>query len=85
MAVCDPMDGSMPGSSVLHYLPEFAQIHAHSVSDAIQPAHPLSFPSLLPSIFPSIRVFTVSQSFVSGGQSIGALALAPVLPMNIHG
>ena len=24
----NPMDCSMPGSSVLHYLPEFAQIHA---------------------------------------------------------
>ena len=25
----DPMDCSTPGSSVLHYLPEFAQIHVH--------------------------------------------------------
>ena len=25
----NPMDGSMPGSSVLHYLPEFVQIHVH--------------------------------------------------------
>ena len=24
----DPMDCSMPGFPVLHYLPEFAQIHA---------------------------------------------------------
>ena len=23
--LCDPMDYSMPGSPVLHYLPEFAQ------------------------------------------------------------
>ena len=35
----------MPGSSVLYYLPEFAQIHAHSVSDAVQPTHPLLPPS----------------------------------------
>ena len=34
---------------------------------------------LLPSIFPSIRVFLVSQLFASGGQSIGASALASVL------
>jgi len=27
-----------------HYLPEFAQIHVHCVSDAIQPSHPLSPP-----------------------------------------
>ena len=25
----DPMDKSTPGSSVLHYFPEFAQIHVH--------------------------------------------------------
>ena len=33
--LCDPMDRSIPGSSVLHYLPEFAQIHVHWVDDAI--------------------------------------------------
>ena len=43
------MDCSMSGSSVLHYLPEFAQIHVHWVSDAIEPFHPLSPPS--PSAF----------------------------------
>ena len=32
---CSPMDCSMPGFPVLHYLPEFAQIHVHSVNDAI--------------------------------------------------
>ena len=36
---------STPGSSVLHYLPEFAQTHVHWVSDAIQPSCPLSSPS----------------------------------------
>ena len=36
---------------------------------------------LLPSIFPSIRVFSVSQLFPSGGQSIGASASVPVFPM----
>ena len=39
---------------------------------------------LLPSIFPSIRVFQISQFFASGGQSIGASASASVLPMNIQ-
>ena len=33
--LCDPMDCSTPGSPVLHYLLEFAQIHVHWVSDAI--------------------------------------------------
>ena len=44
--------------------------------------HPLL---LLPSIFPSIRVFPVSWLFISGSQSIGASASASVLPMNIQG
>ena len=39
-------------------LPESTQTHVHWVSDAIQPSHPLSSPLLLPSIFPSIRVFS---------------------------
>ena len=29
LTVWDAMDYSMPGSSVLYYLPEFAQIHVH--------------------------------------------------------
>ena len=40
---------------------------------------------LLPSVFPSIRVFSVSQLFASGGQRIGASASVSVLPMNIQG
>ena len=40
---------------------------------------------LLPSVFPSIRVFPVNQLFVSGGQRIGASASASVLPMSIQG
>ena len=40
-AVCHPM----PGFSVPHHLPEFAQTHVHWVGDAIQPSHPLSSPS----------------------------------------
>ena len=54
------MDCSMPVSSVLHYLPEFAQIHAHWIElvmlfNHLSLCHPLL---LLPSIFPSIRVFS---------------------------
>ena len=36
----------------------------------------------LASVFPSIRVFTKSQLFASGGQSIGVPASTSVLPMN---
>ena len=37
---------------------------------------------LLPSIFPSIRVFSVNQFFTSGGQSIGVSASTSVLPLS---
>ena len=40
---------------------------------------------LLPSIFPSIRSFPMSQLSTSGGQSIGASASASTLPMNTQG
>ena len=43
--------------------------------------HPLL---LLPSIFPSIRVFPVSQFFASGGQSIAISASPSILPMTIQ-
>ena len=35
LTLCDPMDCSTPGSSVLQCLREFAQIHVHWVTDAI--------------------------------------------------
>ena len=45
LTLCDPMNRSMPGLPVHHHLPEFTQTHVHRVRDAIQPSHPLSFPS----------------------------------------
>ena len=51
------MDSSMPDFSMLHYLSEFAEIHFHWVSDAINHLT-LCCPLLLPSIFLSIRVFS---------------------------
>ena len=52
------MNCSMLGFPVLPYLLEFAQTHVHCISDAIQPPHPLSPTVFLPSILPSIRVFS---------------------------
>ena len=43
--LCDPMNCSTSGLPVHHQLFEFTQTHAHRVSDAIQPSHPLSSPS----------------------------------------
>ena len=45
LTLCDPMDCSTPGLPVHHQLQELVQTHVHQVSDAIQPSHPLSFPS----------------------------------------
>ena len=45
LTLCDPMDCSTPGFSVLYYHPEFAQIHVHWVSVAVQPSHLLLPPS----------------------------------------
>ena len=57
---------------------------------SIEPVMPsnhliLCCPLLLPpSIFPSIRVFQMSQFFLSGGQSIGVSASSSVLPVKIQ-
>ena len=59
--LCDPMDCSTPGFPVLHYLQQFAQTHVHRVNDDIQPSPPCHL--LLPSVFPSIRVFSKELVF----------------------
>ena len=56
--LCDPMDYSTPGFPVHHQLLEFTQTHVHGVGDAIQPSHPLSYPSPPAFNFPSIMVFS---------------------------
>ena len=56
--LCNPTDSSTSDFPVNHQPLELTQTHVHQVSDAIQPSHPLSSPSLPPSIFPSIRVFS---------------------------
>ena len=39
--LCDPMDCNTPGLSVRHHLPDFTQVHVHSIGDAFQSFHPL--------------------------------------------
>ena len=53
--LCDPVDYNMPGSPVLHYLLEFAQIHVHWVSDAIWPSHPLPPPTPVAFYLPQLQ------------------------------
>ena len=79
------MDCSIPGFPVLHHLPEFAQTHVHWVGDVIQPAHPLLPPSPPSFHLSQDQISSMSWLFISGGQSTGASASAPVLPMNIQG
>ena len=43
--LCNSMDCSTPGLPVHHQLRELTQTRVHSVGNAIQPSHPLSFPS----------------------------------------
>ena len=74
LTLCDPTDCSMPGFSVLYYLPEFAQTHVHWVGDVIHPtisssAVPFSSCHLS---FPASGSFPISWLFALGGQSIGA-------------
>ena len=78
------MDCSMPGLPVPHHLPEFAQVHVHCISDAIQPSHPLTHPS--PS---ALNLFQhqrrlMSHLFASDDQNTGSSPSASVLPVNIQ-
>ena len=62
-------------------LPKFMSTESVMPSNHLILCRPLL---LLPSIFPSIRVFPMSWLFAIGGQSIGTSASASVLPMNTH-
>ena len=67
------------------HLLEFAQVYVHWIGDTIQPSHPLSspFPPAL-NLSQHQDFFPMSQLSTSGGQNIGASALASVLPMNVQ-
>ena len=80
--LCNPMNRSTPGLPVHHQLLEFTQTHAHRVSDAIQPSHPVLHFTSCPQSLPASESFPMSQLFSWGGQSIGVSASASVLPMN---
>ena len=77
------MDCSTLGLPVHHQLLELTQTYVQRVGDAIQPSHPLSFPSPAFNLSQHQGLFQWTQFFASGGQSIGASASASVLPMNI--
>ena len=57
----DPMNNSTPGSSILHHLLEFAQMHV--IESVMVSNHLILYcPLLLSSMFPSIRVFSKEQA-----------------------
>ena len=74
LTLCNPMDCSTPGFSVLHQLLEFVQ--TMSIRSVIPFNHLiLSCPLLLlSSIFPTIRVFSNELALHISCQSIGASA-----------
>ena len=82
LMLCNPMNYSMPGFPVLHYLPELAQTQC-PLSRWCHPTISSSvIPFSCPQSFPASRSFPMSQLFASGGRSIGVSASASVLPMN---
>ena len=90
LTLCKPVDCSMPSFPVLHFLPELAQTHAHWTGDAIQPLHPLSPSSVIPSSFcfqsfPVLASLPVSCLFTSAGQNSGSASVLPMTPrIDLH-
>ena len=76
--LCKPMDCNTPSPTPGAYS-NSTSIASMMPSNHLILCRPLF---LLPSIFPSIRVFSVSQLLASGSQSIGLSAPTSVLPMN---
>ena len=84
--LCNPMECSMPGFPVFHYLPRVCS----NVCPLSRWCHPVISSSVVPfssclQSFPESGSFPVVWLFASGGQSIGASASASVLPANIQG
>ena len=80
LTLCNPMSCSTPGLPVqLQLPPKLMSIESVMPSNYFILCSPLL---LLPSIFPSIRVFSMSQLFASGSQSIGVSVSTSDLPMN---
>ena len=81
---CDPMDCSTSGFPVLHYLPDFAQIYVHCISDAIQPSH--SVPPSSPFAFILLQYQGLFQWVSSSHQMAKVLYLQlQHISMNISG
>ena len=80
--LCDSVECSTPGFSVLHHFLKLAQVHVHCLGDAIQPSHPP---------MPSSSALNLSQHqglslmFASAEKNTGVSTSASVLPTSIQG
>ena len=73
----------MPGSAVLHCLPELLKLMS---IESVMPSNHLTlcYPFSCPQFFSASGSFPMSWLFPSGGQSMGASTSVSVLPMNIQ-
>ena len=76
------MDCRTPGLPVPHHLPEFAQVHVHCISDAVQLSLPLTPSPFTLNLSQHQELFQVSHPFTSDDQNTGASASASGLPVN---
>ena len=78
LTLCTPWTGAHQASLSLAV---FRSSLKFMSTESVMPSNHLILccPVLLPSVFPSIRVFPMSQLFASGGQNIGAAASASFL------
>ena len=82
--LCDPVDCSTAGLPVhcqLPGLPKLMSIESVMLFNHLTLCHPLL---LLPSIFPSIRIFSNESVLRIRWPSVGTSASSSVLPMNIQ-
>ena len=83
--LCHPIDCSMPGFPVLHYLLELLRLTStESVISSNHLIHCLPLPAL-PSVFPNSRVFSSESPFCIMWPNFWSFRSVTVLPGNIQG
>ena len=82
LTLCNPMDCSTLGLPLYHQLPEFTQ--THHVHWVVMPSNHLILCPLLPlpSIFPSIKIFSNESALRIRWPNIGVSPSTSVLPVN---
>jgi len=83
LALCNPMNSSTPGFPVHHQLPESTQSHVHRVSEPSNHLILCCALLLLPSIFPSIRVFSKESALCIRWPKYSSFSFS-ISPSNEH-